>query len=149
MFEAASSQPGGPPLHPGGIVLDALFAPDGQQVVTASSTVANRNEVLSLRAEGGGHVQFWDWRTGRRLLGPVALPREPRGLAYSPDGKRLAVVCADGWLALLRARDGKLLHKIDTGNHSYKVLKKTRRSTEDVFIEMARVTREWIDSKLK
>lgn len=37
------------------------------------------------------------------------------------------------------------LHKIDTANHSYKVLKKTRESTEDVFSEMARVTREWID----
>jgi predicted alpha/beta-hydrolase family hydrolase len=38
------------------------------------------------------------------------------------------------------------LHKIDTANHSYKVLKKTRTSTEDVFAEMARVTREWVDA---
>lgn len=38
------------------------------------------------------------------------------------------------------------LHKIDTANHSYKVLKKTRTSDEDVFIEMARVTREWISA---
>jgi predicted alpha/beta-hydrolase family hydrolase len=43
---------------------------------------------------------------------------------------------------------GKLatLHKIDTANHSYKVLKKTRTSTEDVFAEMARVTRDWVDT---
>jgi predicted alpha/beta-hydrolase family hydrolase len=41
------------------------------------------------------------------------------------------------------------LHKIDTANHSYKVLKKMRTSTEDVFAEMARVTREWLDSELK
>ncbi|HEV7699603.1 MAG TPA: alpha/beta family hydrolase [Pyrinomonadaceae bacterium] len=40
------------------------------------------------------------------------------------------------------------LHLIDTGDHSYKVLKKTRTSTEDVFAEMARVTREWIDNAL-
>lgn len=42
---------------------------------------------------------------------------------------------------------GKLatLHLIETGDHSYKVLKKTRTSTEDVFVEMARVLREWID----
>jgi len=38
------------------------------------------------------------------------------------------------------------LHQIDTANHSYKILKKTRTSTEDVFTEMARVTREWIDT---
>jgi uncharacterized protein len=36
------------------------------------------------------------------------------------------------------------LHKIDTANHSYKVLKKTRMSTEDVFVEMARATSDWV-----
>jgi predicted alpha/beta-hydrolase family hydrolase len=40
------------------------------------------------------------------------------------------------------------LHLIDTANHSYKVLKKTRTSREDVFAEMARVTREWIERAL-
>jgi len=35
------------------------------------------------------------------------------------------------------------LHKIDTANHSYKILKKSRKSDEDVFAEMARVTVEW------
>jgi uncharacterized protein len=36
------------------------------------------------------------------------------------------------------------LHKIETANHSYKVLKKTRTSDEDVFAEMARVLKDWI-----
>ena len=36
------------------------------------------------------------------------------------------------------------LHKIDTANHSYKVLKKTRASDEDVFVEMSRVLEDWI-----
>lgn len=36
------------------------------------------------------------------------------------------------------------LYKIDTANHSYKVLKKMRTSQEDVFAEMARVLKEWI-----
>ena len=35
------------------------------------------------------------------------------------------------------------LHKIETANHSYKILKKSRTSDEDVFAEMARVTAEW------
>jgi len=35
------------------------------------------------------------------------------------------------------------LHLLDTANHSYKILKKTRTSTEDVFVEMARVAAEW------
>ena len=37
------------------------------------------------------------------------------------------------------------LHLLDTANHSYKVLKKTRNSSEDVFAEMARVVRSWAD----
>lgn len=35
------------------------------------------------------------------------------------------------------------LHLVDTADHSYKILKKTRKSDEDVFAEMARVTKEW------
>jgi uncharacterized protein len=40
---------------------------------------------------------------------------------------------------------GKLatLHVLDTADHGYKVLKKSRASTADVFAEMARVVREW------
>ena len=37
------------------------------------------------------------------------------------------------------------LHLLDTANHSYKILKKTRESTEDVFDEIARATWEWLD----
>ena len=40
------------------------------------------------------------------------------------------------------------LHTIETGDHSYKVLKKTRTSSEDVFDEMARVTADWIRESL-
>jgi predicted alpha/beta-hydrolase family hydrolase len=32
---------------------------------------------------------------------------------------------------------------LDTADHSFKVLKKTRKSTEDVFTEAARALREW------
>jgi uncharacterized protein len=51
-------------------------------------------------------------------------------------------------LDLLKAVVKKLgkratLHLLDTADHSYKILKKTRKSDEDVFAEMARVTSEW------
>ena len=35
------------------------------------------------------------------------------------------------------------LHAVDTADHGYKVLKRSRTSKEDVFAEMARVIREW------
>lgn len=37
-----------------------------------------------------------------------------------------------------------MLHKIDTANHSYKVLKKMRTTDEDAFAEMARVLKDWL-----
>jgi predicted alpha/beta-hydrolase family hydrolase len=48
----------------------------------------------------------------------------------------------------LRQVCGKLgeratLHILDTADHGYKVLKKSRTSTEDIFVEMARVVRGW------
>lgn len=39
------------------------------------------------------------------------------------------------------------LHLLDTADHSFKILKRTRQSTEDVFAEMARVVSEWADSR--
>lgn len=38
---------------------------------------------------------------------------------------------------------GATLHLLDTANHSYKILKKTRTSAEDVFEEMARTLEAW------
>lgn len=38
------------------------------------------------------------------------------------------------------------LHPVDTADHGYKVLKRSRASAEDVFVEMARVVREWASS---
>jgi uncharacterized protein len=35
------------------------------------------------------------------------------------------------------------LHLLDTADHSFKILKRTRTSEEDVFVEMARVVHEW------
>jgi predicted alpha/beta-hydrolase family hydrolase len=35
------------------------------------------------------------------------------------------------------------LHLLDTADHSFKILKRTRQSDEDVFVETARTIREW------
>ena len=36
------------------------------------------------------------------------------------------------------------LHLLDTADHGFKTLKRSRASEEDVFVEMARVVREWV-----
>jgi uncharacterized protein len=38
------------------------------------------------------------------------------------------------------------LHLVDTGDHGFKVLKRTRTSKEDVFVEIARVVRTWAEN---
>jgi len=40
------------------------------------------------------------------------------------------------------------LHLLDTADHGFRILKRSRKSEEDVFVEMARVAREWA-SRLK
>lgn len=40
-------------------------------------------------------------------------------------------------------KDRATLHWLDTANHGYKILKRTRQSDEDVFVEMARVATAW------
>ena len=40
------------------------------------------------------------------------------------------------------------LHSLDTADHGFRILKRSRKSEEDVFVEMARVLKEWA-SKLK
>jgi predicted alpha/beta-hydrolase family hydrolase len=39
------------------------------------------------------------------------------------------------------------LHLLDTADHSFKILKRTRTSSEDVIAEAARVAREWLDKE--
>ena len=39
--------------------------------------------------------------------------------------------------------DKATLHLLDTADHSFKILKRTRNTSEDVFDKMARVMREW------
>jgi predicted alpha/beta-hydrolase family hydrolase len=51
-------------------------------------------------------------------------------------------------LELLQPTVGRLgrlatLHLLDTADHGFRVLKKTRKSAEDVFAEMARVLKDW------
>jgi len=36
------------------------------------------------------------------------------------------------------------LHLLDTADHGYKILKRTRESDEDVFVEMVRIVRDWL-----
>jgi WD40 repeat protein len=118
VYDAQTGKPAGPTLAPGGIVLDAAFSPDGTQVATSSSaghTPFERNQLLFAPDGKGGCVQIWDWKTGKRLVGPIPTPGEPRGLAFRPDGSMLAVVCADYRVLLIDPKTGTIRRCLDPG----------------------------------
>ena len=121
VYRADSGEPAGPALSPGGILIDATFSPDGGRVATASSsaqTPLDRNNVVFALDGAGGNVQLWDWKSGKRLGGPIPTPGEPRGLAFRPDGKSLAVVCADNRILLVDPVTGSISHRLDPGVRS-------------------------------
>jgi serine/threonine protein kinase/WD40 repeat protein len=118
VYRADSGKAAGPRLDSGGILVDAAFSPDGTRLATANLTAqtpAERNQRVFEREGKAGNVQLWDWKSGKRLAGPIAMPGEPRGLAFRPDGRTLAVVCADYRVVLVDARRGTITHNLDSG----------------------------------
>ncbi|SIO65235.1 hypothetical protein SAMN05444166_7633 [Singulisphaera sp. GP187] len=144
---------------------------DSQTVCTATvrSAVATASgSVPGLPLLAGGH-SFGGRMTSTAasetpLEGVVGLVffSFPLHLAGKPDTKRadhLEAVTAPmlflsgtrddlADMSLLRSTCAKLgdratLHTLDTADHGYKILKRTRTSAEDIFVEMARVVRDW------
>lgn len=60
------------------------------------------------------------------------------------SGTRDALAELDLLEPVVKGLKSATLHLLDTADHSYKILKKSRKTDEDVFDEMARVVREWI-----
>ncbi len=116
--DAVDGSPVGPPLRPGGILIDAVFSPDGRTVATASSAATTplaRRQVHNQPGGRAGSVQLWDWSRGERLYQPVPMPGEPRGLAFRPSGGLLAATCANGLIVLLDPTTGQVLRELDSG----------------------------------
>ena len=101
--ELSTGKPVGAQIQPGGVILGAAFSPDGRHVA-----------MLSGRRNHPALAQFWDWRPGTLAFAPVPLPSDPRWLEYSPDGRRVVVVCGDGELLLIETINGQVAARWQT-----------------------------------
>jgi WD40 repeat protein len=103
VHEAATGKPAGQLLTMQGAPHAVCYSPDGNHLAVGEFAYgANPN------GPKGGFVSVWDWRTGRRLFGPIPFPEPATGpgpvpdskrpicVAYRPDGGQLIVLGEDG-----------------------------------------------------
>lgn len=121
VYDFAKGQPAGPPLDVGGLLTDAALSADGTSAATLASTAQNGVERgAPAVAEGrAGRLQRWNWRTGEALGDAVPLPSEPRSVEYSPDGRRLVVLCGGGQGLLIDAQSGRTLKRLEQGRQAW------------------------------
>jgi WD40 repeat protein/tetratricopeptide (TPR) repeat protein len=75
------------------------FHPGGQLVATASGG----------RDEDDGIVQLWNWKEGRLVAQPMAIPGRPLRSCFSRDGSRVGALSSTGALRVWESSTGRTL----------------------------------------
>jgi WD40 repeat protein/tRNA A-37 threonylcarbamoyl transferase component Bud32 len=108
-FDLETGRPTGPMLELEGRLRDAALSNDGRHAA-----------VLSVADEPfwdgrAGSLELWDVVRGARRADPVALPSEPWSVGYSPDGGRVAALCAAGEVVVVDAATGQVAFRLQHG----------------------------------
>jgi WD40 repeat protein len=81
------------------------FSPDGDYLVAVGGIPAPAAE------KGNGFVTVWDVRSGEARIAASGLADNLTSVAYSPDGRQLAIGGADGIVRLWEVATGKERHR--------------------------------------
>ena len=102
----------GPTVAADGVLMDSDLSPTGRQLATAHAAPGRRG---MFRGDGSaGSLRLWTWPDASREFESIPLPAEPRSLAYRPDGKQLAVICARGQVLLIDTHNGTVTKSLST-----------------------------------
>lgn len=84
-------------------ILAVTFSPDGRLLASVSGEWGNR-EKRSATDPGPGEIKIWDTASGKEITTLVSHADRIFGVAFSPDGKRLATASWDGTIKLWEIR---------------------------------------------
>jgi WD40 repeat protein len=115
-YETATGKQVGQSPRTDGVIVDAHFAPNAERVVAAVSFRKTRPGVTAVREDANdeGRIQVWNLVAGELLAESSRFSAEPRSIAISPDGTRIAGFFANGRVLVLNAADLKTTARMST-----------------------------------
>jgi WD40 repeat protein/tetratricopeptide (TPR) repeat protein len=118
VYELATGRPAAPPLEGDGALTDAALSPDGRAAATLHSAASSDQQRFARLVEPEGRagcLQLWDWREGKRRFAALPMPSEPRGVTFSPDGERVAVICGGGQVLVIDPATSQVTMRLEHG----------------------------------
>ena len=95
VIDLQTGRPASADIQSGGMITAAEFSPDRRHIAIAS-------------ADSAPVLQFWEWRTARRVAALIPLPAPADGLGYDSTGASVVVLCGNGERLLVRVADGSV-----------------------------------------
>ncbi len=97
-------------------LIASAISPDGKYIAAltpSDSSHVDQNGNLSEYSARPGQIIIWDWRTNHVVRSPIRTSALPLDVVFSPDGKNLAAICADGDVHLVDCQTSKTvrIHK--------------------------------------
>ncbi|HET6879173.1 MAG TPA: protein kinase, partial [Pirellulales bacterium] len=116
VYETSTGSSASGPLKLNADLIGSALSPDGRVVAAFApapgSPAIDQNGNLAAYGNRPGRVTLWEWGTAKLVGEPIPTTSLPIDGAFSPDGAKLAVVCAHGEVLLLDAQEGRTLARV-------------------------------------